>query len=950
MPPRHPGCASPAVRSRPLGSPSPSNLSVIHRSWRYPTALSVGLLLLTSTAQAQGDGGGRTPAADAPATRPGTDSAGESRVPTRTDEGTTSSGAAILADSVAPGAPVFQLTDLLSGRLHSTDVQSAGAQSGSGARIIVRGVGSIFATTDPAVYVDGVRVASDRGGAADPANPAQSHPVGPSRIGTLDELSPWDIARIDVLTGPAATTEYGLDAANGVVLVTTRRPSTDALHWAFSSEVGALGVPSTNQYESWMAWGHATGGTTQVRCGPVPRAAGTCVLDSLTHFSPLATTRTSPLTGGNRDAANLQLDGGTGPVRYLVSGERQNERGILAMPTPEAQLYAAQDGHAPPNAIRWPNRLDRTNGHASVTTALPALGEVTITGSAIGGGQGAANESLLATDVASGSGTAASNDGWAGGPARPRYLFANESADRVERYDAGASWIWTPVSWLSTHANGGVDKGRERNEQYLDPADDPFDALPGMFTRDRIADHSYSASLAVSGTAEVPGLLSAVTTVGGAYREIGYASQSIVALNLLSGVNPPTGTVQQMYTSGENAQRRGAFLEEAVTFLDRLSVTGAVRRDAYGEKGAPEATYGRAAISWLAIRHRSNPLRLHAAIGETGDLPPVFNIFVPNLIDGRNGIGRGGPLPRPEHIREYEAGADASIRDRVTLSASVYDKTTTDALFPAQVSTGGVAATIELNDAAIRNRGVEIEADATVIRTGGASWDVGLGGWANQNRLVSLAPGLPQETYGASPVFLATVGHALYSIWEPTLSYADANHDGVIEPNEVTLGPLADQGTSLPTRGLSLRSALGVLGGHLRFGGLLDYQGGNRLIDQAAAFQAVATARGANDPRAPLAEQAQAAVVGRQGYVGPTQDASFLRLRELSVTYAATPALAHRLHTGTAALSLLARNLWLSTRYSGPDPEVDRSALNPATMPSVIPLPRYFVLRLTLGY
>jgi hypothetical protein len=85
-------------------------------------------------------------------------------------------------------------------------------------------------------------------------------------------------------------------------------------------------------------------------------------------------------------------------------------------------------------------------------------------------------------------------------------------------------------------------------------------------------------------------------------------------------------------------------------------------------------------------------------------------------------------------------------------------------------------------------------------------------------------------------------------------------------------------------------------------------------------------------------------------YFGPAQDASFIRLRELSLSYVATPALAHALHTGTATFSLLARNLWLWTRYTGMDPEINTAAADPASTLGITAQPRYFLVRVTLGY
>lgn len=88
----------------------------------------------------------------------------------------------IRADSVVPTAPVFQFTDLLTARLPGVNVQSGGGMSGSGARIIIRGGGSIIAGSDPVVYLDGVRIA---------ANPSRTGGTGG---GIVSDVNPLQLA------------------------------------------------------------------------------------------------------------------------------------------------------------------------------------------------------------------------------------------------------------------------------------------------------------------------------------------------------------------------------------------------------------------------------------------------------------------------------------------------------------------------------------------------------------------------------------------------------------------------------------------------------------------------------------------------------------------------------------------------------------------------------------
>jgi hypothetical protein len=95
------------------------------------------------------------------------------------------------------------------------------------------------------------------------------------------------------------------------------------------------------------------------------------------------------------------------------------------------------------------------------------------------------------------------------------------------------------------------------------------------------------------------------------------------------------------------------------------------------------------------------------------------------------------------------------------------------------------------------------------------------------------------------------------------------------------------------------------------------------------------------------------------------EDGSFVRFRELSLTYAAPRGLARLMRVQTVSLTAAVRNLALWTGYSGTDPEVsNNNGTNVQSSPTTngytvnndvradfgaVPLPRYFVLRLNVG-
>jgi TonB-dependent SusC/RagA subfamily outer membrane receptor len=122
-------------------------------------------------------------------------------------------------DSIAPTAPVTSLTDIISARAPGVEVIENSGLTGSGESIRIRGQSSLVLQADPIVIVDGVRQDNTAGG--NNYSGPNGYPT-PSRMNDIDFN---DIETIDVLKGPAASTEYGTDAANGVIVITTKHGS-----------------------------------------------------------------------------------------------------------------------------------------------------------------------------------------------------------------------------------------------------------------------------------------------------------------------------------------------------------------------------------------------------------------------------------------------------------------------------------------------------------------------------------------------------------------------------------------------------------------------------------------------------------------------------------------------------------------------------------------------------
>ena len=113
----------------------------------------------------------------------------------------------------------------LQGRMSGVLATSTSGQPGSGMQLLVRGRGSISASSAPVIIVDGVQVRTDFSSAIVYDNP-------------LTSINPDDIESIEVLKDASATALYGAQGANGVILITTRQARKGETIFTVSSQYG----------------------------------------------------------------------------------------------------------------------------------------------------------------------------------------------------------------------------------------------------------------------------------------------------------------------------------------------------------------------------------------------------------------------------------------------------------------------------------------------------------------------------------------------------------------------------------------------------------------------------------------------------------------------------------------------------------------------------------------
>jgi hypothetical protein len=160
-------------------------------------------------------------------------------------------------------------------------------------------------------------------------------------------------------------------------------------------------------------------------------------------------------------------------------------------------------------------------------------------------------------------------------------------------------------------------------------------------------------------------------------------------------------------------------------------------------------------------------------------------------------------------------------------------------------------------------------------------------------------------------------------------------------------------GTPFPTHTLAVTPAV-TLVHNVRISALFDYRGGQKLFDFNTAIRCSGfrNCQAIQDRDAPLADQAAAVAAAVYGsYGGYIEDASFTKLRELSVTLTAPDNWARRFGTSGLSLTLAGRNLHTWTNYRGIDPEAsigttDLDMMDLESTPQV----RYYTARVNVSW
>ncbi len=471
--------------------------------------------------------------------------------------------------------------------------------------------------------------------------------------------------------------------------------------------------------------------------------------------------------------------------------------------------------------------------------------------------------------------------------------------------------------------------------------------------------------------------LVSTTTVGGTQQYQRYYNTAIQSTMLTPGISTAAfgnGTT----VAGESQSTltiRGAFAQQTLGFYDQLFLTGALRVDAASSYGPDQRTqyYPKLGASYVVsqakfwadgVLARVFPqFKLRASYGESGNLTAIgafdrftnYNPLVLGTLPGLfPGTLQGNQNLGPERQAEFEAGIDASVfNERLGFEVSVYNKKITDLLLQRQLNLSSGFSSRFDNIGNMTNRGIELLVRAQPVRSDKVTWNVTGTFTHNKNKITDIPGGLVAFDSGFGLV-AAVEGKPLGTYYG---TYSARNPDGSLllttgglpqrergiqgapgQPNTPQRGNDGQPSGALlrdvigdpnPKYIASLINEVSVLNSRLNFRVQFDTQ---QKFDVFNFTQRVGT-RDLFGGLAGYEPELRGEVP--KGYSAAAyntfdkwvQDGSFIKLREVSVSYLLTT---KALGLRDVRFSVAGRNLWVITDYQGYDPEVNAAGQSTA--------------------
>lgn len=713
--------------------------------------------------------------------------------------------------------PVTRVDQALQGKIAGVNIQNTTSEAGVAPQIRVRGLGSISASSEPLVVVDGYPVADG-----------------------LAFVEMADVESIEVLKDAASAAIYGSRAANGVILVTTKNGQVNKPKYTFNTYHGIKSAYKLNpmmKYSDYvkMLYDDAAKGGVEY-AGNAEKTGyilGTQIIGKEIDYQEEAL----------RDFAQihnyqLSVSGGTKELRYYMSGNYSSEEGIMKENTYDKISFRAKmDAQLSKNVKIGVNlnptysKRERPSNNFTDFTRFyswvpvrysPELAEFV---SSVGQFKVAPGDyahprhfsnwlpgtfdGYVLPDGTEFSSTAANLNPWSSQNNNPVAILNGDTRKREEYRLMGNAYAEIKIGkdFVFKTSEGLYTRYYEDDEFLAYGAKKEGEPSVGTYRSSLIVDLLTENTLTYDKTFNKDHKLNAL--LGATYQYRKTSNSAVMGTDYASDISHTLDYANTFLPSGTYTQKYAEALESflgrvSYSYMDKYLASASLRTDGSSKfaKGHRWSWFPSVSLGWRASEESfvkdltwlSNA-KIRTSYGVTGN-NDIANYAYTNVLYSSSyslgqgtgnvapGLALGSVLGNPalswERTNEFNLGLDLGIIDnRVALTLDYYYSTTDQLLFQQPTVAYSGFSSYWNNIGKVRNRGLEVELSTVNVTNKNFKWNTTLNFSTNSNRLLEIGGEAAQYYTGErNEIYAAVVGG-------PAIQYYGYKTDGVWSQAEV---------------------------------------------------------------------------------------------------------------------------------------------------------------------
>ena len=644
----------------------------------------------------------------------------------------------------------------LQGRVAGVEVTSSSGVPGSSSMITIRGISSISSSNQPLFIIDGLPMDNKTMNTQSLPSDFPGSAIGFANRGIdftnrASDVNSEDIESLVVLKGPEASALYGIDAANGAIVITTKR-----------GKVGLGGLEYNNSFRVETTRGHP-----EVQRKYSISGVGSAATRTFLYFgAPYADTTTfyDNIDGFFKNALtqkhNLSFSGAAqdNRINYRIASGLTRQEGVVPNSRFDRINLTGSSGAQVNNWLATDISLtytDETNDQPLKGSDGPLIGLL------VWPQTDNARNYLTPTGVRRTLTTLAASaeidNPWFS-------VQRNKVSAKTNRLIANVGLVFTPFSWGNIRTNIGSDSYTNQNTILRHPESSVGFTANGILDQaDDITRSINTQTLLNINSRDITRSLSFTGVLGHAVSDYKSTTDGLLGQNFLDPnfISVNNALLRSSRTVISQRRLLSLFGSATLDFKKYLYLTATGRNDWTSTIPKERNSFFYPSVSTSFIFSDAIPSlgrfmtgKLRAAYAEVGKdaRPYAYNTFLETKFTSYGGYGYSfwGPNPHlsPEFARSWEIGTELGFFDnRLGIDATVYRKQTKDAILNDVRSSYGTGfILLNLNGAVTRNQGVEITLRGTPIQRESFAWDAIMNFESSRGKVIKL-PGEIPESY-----------------------------------------------------------------------------------------------------------------------------------------------------------------------------------------------------------